>query len=98
MIGVLVTFLFNCTVSVFSFPITVCFASPSATQGHVHCETIDNYTVNWFEIQVRWRQSLDLPLIDALFYTRGVSEMARKYACDYDLAIIWRSRCFSCIS
>ncbi|KAF3054152.1 hypothetical protein E8E11_011931 [Didymella keratinophila] len=89
MIGILITILAGFTLSVFSYPIPVYFASSSTTQEHVPCETVDKYTVDWFEKQAWKRKELDLPLDNALFYTRGMSEMAQKYACDHDLATIW---------
>jgi hypothetical protein len=89
MIGVLVTILVGFAVRVSSYPVPVYLASSSRSQGHVQCETVDKYTVDWFE-KLAWKQKrLDLPLVNALFYTRGMSEMAQKYACDHDLATIW---------
>jgi len=89
MIGVLFAILIGFAIHVFSYPIPVQFASTSTAQGHVQCETVDKYTVDWFEKQAWKRKSLDLPLVNALFYTRGMSEMAQKYACDHDLETIW---------
>lgn len=89
MIGVFVTILFGYALHVFGYPSSVPFASSSTVKGHVQCETVDKYTVDWFEKQAWQQKSLDLPLVNALFYTRGMSEMAQKYACEHDLATIW---------
>ena len=89
MIGVLITVLIGFAVRVLSNPIPVYVTSSSTAQGQVQCETVDKYTVDWFEEQAWKRKDLDLPLVNALFYTRGMSEMAQKYACDHDLETIW---------
>jgi hypothetical protein len=89
MIGVLFAIIIGFAIRGFSYPVLIDSTSSSAAQRHVQCETVDKYTVDWFEKQASIRNSFELPLENALFYTRGMSEMAQKYACDHDLATIW---------
>lgn len=45
--------------------------------------------MDWFLKEASGRKNLDLPLNNALFYTRGMSDKAKDYACDHDLITIW---------
>ncbi|KAG9202477.1 hypothetical protein G6514_004213 [Epicoccum nigrum] len=62
---------------------------PSDAPNHVQCASIDTYTVDWFLKSASQRKNIDLPLRNALFYTRGMSDTAKEYACDHDLITIW---------
>ena len=56
---------------------------------HVRCASINTYTVDWFLKSASQQKDIDLPLHNALFYTRGMSDMAKRYACEHDLITIW---------
>jgi hypothetical protein len=75
--------------TVFSNPIQHPSVSPLNLRNHVQCALVDTYTVDWFLKSASQRKNIDLPLHNALFYTRGMSDMAKGYACDHDLITIW---------
>ena len=78
-----------CAAQVLGYPIHTRSLPPSNPQGYVQCEPIDTYTVEWFLEEASKQKNIDLPLDNALFYTRGMSKIAIEYACDHDLITIW---------
>jgi hypothetical protein len=79
--------------------------SREAQDGPKHCRNpdarykrVEDYTVKWFQDNIledilerytfEERES-SAPFSNALFYTRGMSETARRYACNEGLITIW---------
>ncbi|KAJ8118895.1 hypothetical protein OPT61_g225 [Boeremia exigua] len=75
-----------CSIQVLGYPISTRSAT-SSSKDYVQCASIDTYTVEWFLAEASKRHIFDLD--NALFYTRGMSKMAKEYACDHDLITIW---------
>lgn len=59
---------------------------------------IEDFTVKWFRDHIRDEvlsyphykgRDQEAPFYNALFYTRGMSEIAKKYACNESLITIW---------
>lgn len=86
MIGNLVVVLCFYTAVALSYSVP---SAPSNTHDHVQCASVDTYTVDWFLNSAMRRSAVDLPLDNALFYTRGMTDMAKEYACAHDLITIW---------
>ncbi|KAF3009599.1 hypothetical protein E8E13_006709 [Curvularia kusanoi] len=89
MIDKIITTIWLYAASVLSSPLPARSFSPWKTNGHVQCASIDTYTVDWF-LRSAWQQNnVALPLHNALFYTRHMSNKAKDYACAHDLVTIW---------
>lgn len=86
MIGVLIVTLWVWAVSVLGYPVSTRPLPPSSAQ---ECASIDTSTVEYFLKEASKRKGIDLPLDNALFYTKGMSKMAKDYACEHDLITIW---------
>lgn len=84
-----VTTVYLYVATVLSNPIPHRSISPSNLRNHVQCASVDTYTVDWFLNSAFQRKNIDLPLHNALFYTRGMSDTAKEYACEHDLITIW---------
>ncbi|KAH6638843.1 hypothetical protein C7974DRAFT_122320 [Boeremia exigua] len=89
MICVFIICLWVYSIQVLGYPIPIRPTPSVDSPGDTQCASIDTYTVEWFLREASRRKDIDLPLDNALFYTRGMSDMAQEYACDHDLITIW---------
>ncbi|KAJ4983121.1 hypothetical protein SVAN01_11385 [Stagonosporopsis vannaccii] len=75
---------------VVAHPTLIQTTPPSSPIGYVvPCASVETYTVEWFLDEASKRTNIDLPLDNALFYTRGMTRQAKDYACEHDLITIW---------
>lgn len=89
MIGALIISFWLYSIEVIAYPIRIRPTPLSSPPRSVQCASVETYTVEWFLSEAAKRRHIDLPLDNALFYTRGMSDRAKQYACEHDLITIW---------